>query len=114
MSNLVTVILTTIVSALIGALVSLIALLALIRKLGRHSATARVIEIFIFGLLSFVVIFGPSTRLSAVAIYAFGSVEGYSEDFKNPPTPIVDEEIQRNQKAIVNELWMRHMIPPPL
>jgi hypothetical protein len=90
--------------ALIGALVSLAVLIPPIRKLGRRSTVARAAEVVIVGVVSFAVSFGLLTRLGAEVAYIFSTI--------GPPAW---EEVEDALKpAIVEELWIRGLMPPPL
>lgn len=90
--------------ALIGALVSLVVLIPPIRKLGRRSSAARTAEVVIVGVVSLAVSFGLFTRLGAEVAYIFSTI--------GPPAW---EEVEDALKpAIVEELWMRALMPPPL
>lgn len=90
--------------ALIGALVSLVVLLPPLRKSGRRSTITRMAEVFIIALLSLVIGFGLWTRLGAEVAYIFSTIG-------SPPRQEVEDP---NRLAIVNEVWMRSMMPPPL
>ena len=89
---------------LIGALTSLVVLIPPIRKLAQRNATARRTVVFIVGLLSVTIAFGLYTRLGAELYYIFGTIDappwGQTED---PYKPV-----------IVQEIWMRLLVPPPL
>ena len=100
-----------IVLALIGALVSLLALLPPVRKVALRSLAARIAAILILGLLSLVLAFGLLTRLMAEAVYAFGTV--VIVDTFNSQTSTVVWPYDINKPAIVNELWIRLLVPPP-
>lgn len=88
---------------LIGVLVSLVVLLPPLRKLGWRSTMARVAEVFIIALLSLAISFGLWTRLGAEITYIFGTI--------GPPWQEVEDP---NRSAVVNELWVRRMMPPLL
>jgi len=90
--------------ALIGALVSLVVLLPPLRKLGRRSIIMRMTEVFIIALLSLVISFGLWTRLGAEIAYIFSTIG---------PAPW-QEGGDPYRSAIVKELWVRSMMPPPL
>ena len=90
--------------ALIGALVSLPVLIPPIRKLGQQSTTARVAEIVIIGLVSLAISFGLYTWLNAQVTYIFSTVG-------IPPWSQVEDPLA---PAIVKELWIRRLVPPPL
>ncbi len=89
---------------LIGALVSLGVLLPPLRKLGQRSTMTRMAEVFIIALLSLAISFGLWTRLGAEVVYIFGTIG---------PAPWQEVE-DPNRSAIVNELWVRRMMLPPL
>ncbi len=94
----------------IGVLVALPTLIPPVRRLGRRSATARVTEIFTFGLLSLVLSFGLWTRLTAEVTYAFGAPVVLDPEIRGGTRP---PEYRENESAIINEIWVRQMIPPP-
>ena len=89
---------------LIGALVSLVVLIPPIRKLARRDATARQAVVLVVGLLSLVVAFGLYTRLGAELYYIFGTIG-------EPPWQRTEDP---DKPAIVREVWMRMLVPPPL
>ncbi len=89
--------------ALIGALVSLVVLIPPIRKLGRRSRIARAAEVVVIGVVSFAISFGLFTRLGAEVAYIFSMI-----------VPLTGQEIDDPLRpAIVEELWMRALVPPP-
>jgi hypothetical protein len=99
---------------LIGALVSLVALVPFIRRWCRRSVTARIATICTLGLVSFVISFGLFTRLTAEVTYFFGTivhVDTFDPDIKPAVTPI-ETYYQTSRPVVVNELWIRSLIPP--
>ena len=99
---------------LIGALVSLVALVPPIRRWCRRSVAARITTICTLGLVSFVISFGGYTRLYAEAIYAVGTivhVDTFDPNIKPTVTPI-ETYYQRSRPVVVNEVWIRLLIPP--
>jgi hypothetical protein len=103
-STVIPIIVGILILALIGALVSLPVLIPPIRKLGQRSTTARVVEIIIIGLVSLVISFGLLTWLNAQVTYIFSTVG-------TPPWSQVENPLA---PAIVKELWIRRLMPPPL
>jgi len=99
---------------LIGALVSLVALVPPIRRWCRRSVAARIAAICTLGLVSFVISFGGHTRLGAEVIYLFGTmvhVDTFDPNIKPTVTPI-ETYYQMSRPVVVNELWIRSLIPP--
>ena len=99
--------------ALLGALISLLALLSPVRSLCRRSAGARIAVICILGFVSLVVGFGLWTRLNAEAAYVFGTfvmVDTFDPD--RIPTATWPPETQENRPLVVRELWTRLLVPP--
>ena len=104
-----------IVLVLVGALVSLLALLSPIRRLCRRSLVARIAVICILGLVSFVIGFGLWTRLNAEAAHVFGTmiiVDTF--DAERTPTATWPPETLANKPFVIRELWTRLLIPPPV
>jgi hypothetical protein len=99
----------TIPSFILGILVALPVLIPPLRRLGRRSARARRVTILAFGLLSLMMGFALWTRSIAELIYAFNRPFVLSNTLESPePT-----EYRENRRAIVNEIWMRRVVPPP-
>jgi hypothetical protein len=96
----------------VGALLALPARVPPIRKLARRFAAARVALIVILGLLSYLIVFMPLARLGADAIYTFGTWRGHGGLGFGAITFFT--EPQNIKSAIIDELWVRQMIPPPL
>jgi hypothetical protein len=90
--------------ALVGALASLVVLIPPIRKLGRCNAVARLTGVLIIGLLSLMIGFGLFTRLGAEVHYIFGTIG-------EPPWQRAEDPYK---PAIVKEIWIRLLMPPPL
>jgi hypothetical protein len=103
MSNTLPVTVGVLVLALIGALASLVVLIPPIRKLGRRSRIARAAEVVVIGVVSFAISFGLFTRLGAEVAYIFSTIG----------TPPWQEVYDPLRPAIVEELWMRELVPPP-
>lgn len=112
MSNLWPFIFVAFVLALSGALISLVALLAPVRRLARRSSIARITTLVVLALMSLALGFGFWTRLSAEAVYAFSTF--VVVDTFDPRTSSVIWPHEENKLAIVNELWIRLLVPPPL
>jgi hypothetical protein len=89
---------------LIGALTSLVVLIPPIRKLARRNAAARQVVVFIVGLLSLAIAFGLYTRLGAEVYYIFGTIDA-------PPWQKTEDPYK---PAVVQEIWMRLLVPPPV
>jgi len=89
---------------LIGALTSLVVLIPPIRKLARCDATARQAVVLVIGLLSLVIAFGLYTRLGAEVHYIFSTIG-------EPPWQRTEDP---DKPAVVREIWMRRLVPPPL
>ena len=98
---------------LLGALISLPALLPPVRSLCRRSTGARIAVICILGFVSLAVGFGLWTRLHAEAAYIFGTfvmVDTFDAD--DIPTATWPPETQENRPFVVRELWTRLLVPP--
>jgi hypothetical protein len=105
---------TTFVLILIGALVSLVALVPPIRRGCRRSVAARIATICILGVVSFLISFSLLTRLGAEVTYLFGTmvhVDTFDADIKPTVTP-EQAYYQKSRPVVVNELWIRSLIPP--
>lgn len=106
-------IIATFVLILIGALVSLVALAPPIRRWCQRSVAARIATICTLGLVSFVISFGLFTRLGAEAAYVFGTLVIVDTfDPNNTPTVTRPADYQMNRSVVINELWIRLLIPP--
>ena len=113
MSDLGPIIVFTAGLILIGALVSLTALLSPVRRWCRRGVGARIDVICTLGLVSFVIGFGLWTRLTAEAIHVFGTfVTVDTFDAERIPAVTWPPETQVNKPAVVSELWKRLLIPP--
>jgi protein-S-isoprenylcysteine O-methyltransferase Ste14 len=98
---------------LLGALISLLALLSPVRSLCRRSTGARIAVICILGFVSLTVGFGLWTRLNAQVAYVFGTfvmVDTFDPD--RIPTATWPPETQENRPFVVRELWVRLLVPP--
>ena len=108
-------IILAVVLVLVGALVSLLALLSPVRRLCRRSLESRIAVICILGLIPFVISFGLWTRLSAEAAYVFGTMVMVDTfDPERIPTATWPPETLVNKPFVIRELWMRLLIPPPV
>jgi hypothetical protein len=108
-------IIVAIVLVLVGALISLLALLSPVRRLCRRSLVARIAVICILGLVSFVIGFGLWTRLNAEVAYVFGTMVMVDTfDPERIPTATWPPETLVNKPFVIRELWMRLLIPPPV
>ena len=104
-----------VILTLIGALVSLLALLSPVRKLCRRSSGARTTVICILGFVSFVISFGLWTRLDAEVVYIFDTVVIVDTfDPERIPAATWLPETQVNRPFVVRELWRRLLIPPSI
>ena len=100
---------------LLGALISLLALLSPVRSLCRRSTGARIAVICILGFVSLAVGFGLWTRLSAEAAYVFGTMVMVDTfDPERIPTATWPPETLVNKPFVIRELWTRLLIPPPV
>jgi len=90
------------VLALMGGLVSLIALLPPIRRSGRRSKLARIAVVSAIAVITFAISFGLFTRLGAEVTYIFGTIGA-------PPWAEAEDPLR---PAIVHELWLRSALPP--
>jgi hypothetical protein len=89
----------------VGILVSLLARLSSIADRGRRSITARIITAFILGTVSFLIAFGLVAQLGTGAEYSlcWHLVDTYGR-----------QRLQMNRNAVLKELWIRRIVPPPL
>lgn len=104
-----------VVLILIGALVSLPALLPPLRKLCRRSPAARIATICMLGLAALVVTFGLYTRLEAEVFYIFGArfvIDTFDPEIGAIPAEL--PEYQANKPLVIRELWLHLLSPPPL
>ena len=98
---------------LLGALMSLPALLSPVRRPCRRSTGARIAVICVLGFVSLAVGFGLWTRLHAEVAYVFGTfvmVDTFDPD--DIPTATWPPETQVNRPFVVRELWTRLLVPP--
>jgi len=102
----------TCVFALIGALIALVALLAPIRRLAQSNWIARTITLTVLGLLSLAVGFGIWPKFIADVDYVFSTAVTW--DTFEPRTGGVRWPYEGKRPAIVNELWIRKLVPPPM
>jgi hypothetical protein len=108
-------IILAIVLVLVGALISLLALLSPVRRLCRPNLVARIAVICILGLVSFVIGFGLWTRLNAEAAYVFGTMVIVDTfDPERIPAATWPPETLVNKPFVIRELWTRLLIPPPV
>lgn len=108
-------IILAVVLVLVGALVSLLALLSPVRRLCRRSLVTRIAVICILGLVSFVISFGLWARLNAEAAYVFGTMVIVDTfDPERIPTATWPPETLVNKPLVIRELWTRLLIPPPV
>jgi hypothetical protein len=113
MSDLGPLIVVAIGLVLLGALISLPALLPPVRRLCRRSTGARIAVICILGFVSLAIGFGLWTRLHAEAAYVFGTfVMVDTFDPGRVPTATWPLETQVNRPFVVRELWTRLLVPP--
>ena len=114
LGGLISAVVLILILILIGALVSLVALVPPIQRWCRRSVAARIATVCTLGLVSFVISFGLLTRLGAEVTYLFGTivhVDTFDANIKPTATP---EEVyyQTSKPVVVNELWIRSLIPP--
>lgn len=111
-------VLTIVVLALTGVLISSLVLIPPIRKWGRYNKRARRFEILLFAWLSFTCGAMVVTWLNAALMYeVFGRMLSWSpEDLKrsSPGAGVsMREDLRVHAIAIVAELWARQLVPPP-
>lgn len=97
------VILSLVVLASVGILLSLPMLFPPLRRLGQYSRVTRGISIFIFGMLAFLITYVGLTRLGVETTYVFGVVYQYDKDLQ--------ADFSKNRSAIIHELWLRELRP---
>ena len=97
---------------LVGAFISLLALLRPVRRLCQRSLAARGVVLCILGLASWVISLGGLTWLEAQAIYIFGTI-GIVDTFE-PGGARIAYPPEANEPFVVGELWIRQLLPPPL
>src|SRR5688572_23222074 len=85
-----------------GGMVSLVVLLPVLRKSGQCSPPVRIMEIFILGLVPFLISFGILTHMSVE------EAMGYAEGIPLYP------DLEVLSPKIMPELWMRRLVPPTL
>jgi len=107
-------IIVVVVLVLVGALVSLLALLSPVRRLCRRSLVTRIAVICILGMVSFVIGFGLWMRLTAEAAYVFGTMV-MVDTFDPERIPVATWPLETlvNKPFVIRELWMRLLTPPP-
>ena len=102
-------------SALVGALLALLALIPPLRRLGRRNGRARAVVIGACALLAFVISFGLGTRLYAGGMVAVVTRAEASWRGAVPKGSELQGQLQawdENRRTILNELWLRQMAPP--
>jgi hypothetical protein len=97
---------------LIGALVSLLALLQPVHRWGQRNPAARGALLCILGLVSFVISFSGLTRLEAQATYHFGVMT--IVDTFGPAGARIITPPKVNESFVISELWVRLLLPPSL
>jgi len=97
---------------LVGAVISLLALLRPVRRLCRRRLAAWGAVLCGLGLVSFVFGFGGLTRLEAQATYIFGNMTVV--DTFGPEGAYVTYPPEVNEPLVVRGLWVWLLLPPPL
>ncbi len=105
-------VITIVALLLVGAFISLLALLRPIRRLCQRSLAARGVALCALGLAPWVISLGGLTWLKAEAIYIFGTI-GIVDTFEPRETRITYPP-EANEPFVVGELWIRQILPPPL
>ena len=115
MSNDLGVFVAAIMLALFGALISTPTLLPPIRRLCRRNTVARAAVIGLLAFVAFGASFGLATRLGAEVDYIFSNLTIVDTfDASKPSYVAQPPDYEANRPYVVQELWVRHMIPPPL
>jgi hypothetical protein len=102
---------------LVGALVigtplALPILIPSLRKVCQRNRQARIAACLTFGVISFLIVFVPFTRLGSEVRFIFASMRRC--DFVLPSQcDTMDPEYRANRSAIVAEIWARQFTPPP-
>jgi hypothetical protein len=112
MSTLAPIILVVLVLVLVGLLVSLLVHIPPVGDLARRRPIARLGTLSALGLLSLSLGFGFWTRISAEALYTFGT--SAIVDTFSPRGGFIAWPHQAMKPAIVGELWTRLLLPPPM
>ena len=99
---------------LVGAFISLLALLWPVRRSCQRSLAVRGAVLCVLGLMSFVIGFGGLTWLGAqVTYYGFGTV--VIDTFEPGGARVArTPEAEAKERLIVRELWVRLLLPPSL
>jgi uncharacterized membrane protein len=98
---------------ILGAIISLIALLPPLRRVIERSSAALIVTAIVLGLVSFSISHTGSTRLGARIQWIFADVFIYHDRGVIIQGEWVEyEEIEMIDDAIINEFWVRAMIPP--
>ena len=97
---------------ILGALVSLLALLPPIRRWCRRNPAARIAVLFVLGLASFSISFVLWTRF-AVEVSAIYSTLMAIDTFDRPPAT-GPAEPDADRPLVIRELWQRRLVPPSL
>ena len=88
----------------VGGMISLIMLFPPFRRLGQQNTIARVAETLIVGAMALTISVILFTRLGAEIAYIFSTIG-----------PLPGYEVEDPLKlAVVNEIWIRNMVPPSL
>jgi hypothetical protein len=97
------------VGAVLGGLISLVAFLPSIRRLGRSSWGWHWMVALMFGLMPFALFGGAWTRAGAQSDYDLSSVFIWPFD-----TPDLVDVADDRRETLLTELWARAVVPPPL
>jgi hypothetical protein len=97
---------------ILGALVSLLALLPPIRRWCRRSPAARIVTLCVLGSASFGISLVLWTQL-AVEVSILYSTLMAVDTFDRPPA-FVPAEPDASRPLVIRELWQRRLAPPPL
>ena len=115
MSDHLAVFVAAIILALFGALISTLALLPPIRRLCRRNTVARTAMIGLLAFVAFGASLGLATRLGAEVSYIFANLTTVDTfDASRPVYVARPPDYEANRPFVVRELWVRHLIPPPL
>lgn len=96
-----------------GIVLSLPILLPPVRRWGRRSVANSTWLVCITGLVSWVLVFGLWARCWAMINYAVSTTPIYKgQDHVYVPPRL--EEKKAYRKALVNEFWLRSLVPPPV
>ena len=103
------------VAALIGVLLSLLFLIPPLRRLGQRATAVRRLLAASLGLLALLIVFGSAARVfaEAVGVVISGTVDSYRPAIvRGSPQEQLVQKWDQNRAAVVNELWLRQMMPP--